>query len=62
MHQHLVYLATFVTSVNSAARSLVWRFDPLAALLLLVGASPLRRRALPSGRLASPSTVPNYRT
>jgi hypothetical protein len=48
-------------SVNSAARPLVWRFGPLAALLLLAGTSPLRRRALPAARLASPSGAPNCR-
>jgi hypothetical protein len=52
---------TFTTSLSTAARPLVWRFGPLAALLLLVGSSPLRRRALPATRLASPSGSPNYR-
>jgi hypothetical protein len=60
-HQRLVYPATFTTSVRSAARPLVWRFVPLPALLLLVGRSPLRRRALPATRLASPSGAPNCR-
>ncbi|WP_394509539.1 hypothetical protein [Roseateles sp. DXS20W] len=54
-------MASFTTSVNNAARPLVWRFAPLAALLLLVGWSPLRRRALPSARLASPSGAPHCR-
>jgi len=61
MHQHLIQSTTFTTSVISAARPLVWRFGPLAALLLLVGMSPLRRRALPATRLARPSGASNYR-
>ena len=40
-----------------AARPLAWRFGPLAALLILVGRSPLRLRALPATRLAMPSVV-----
>jgi hypothetical protein len=61
MRQYLAPFATFTTSVTNAARPLVWRFDPLAALLLLVGKSPLRRRALPSTRFSSPSGAPNCR-
>ncbi|KQV95013.1 hypothetical protein ASC91_25635 [Pelomonas sp. Root1237] len=61
MHQHLGVWSVLTTSVNNAARPLVWRFSPLAALLLLVGMSPLRRHALPAARLASHSVVPNCR-
>ena len=53
--------AAFTTSVASAARPLFRRSEPLAALLLLVGMSPLRRRALPAARLARPSGAPNHR-
>jgi hypothetical protein len=53
--------AAFTTSVNSAASPLAWRFGLLAALLLLVGSSPLRRRALPAGRFAMPSGLLNCR-
>jgi hypothetical protein len=51
----------FAMSVNTAARPLAWRFGPRAALFLLAGTSPHRRRALPAGRLASPSDAPNCR-
>jgi hypothetical protein len=61
MLEYLVHPAMTFTPMTSAARPPVWRFDPLAALLRLVGASPLRCRALPPGRLASPSAVPNCR-
>jgi hypothetical protein len=61
VHQHLGYFAAITPLVNSAARPLVWRFGPLAALLRLVGMSPLRCRALPAARLASPSGAPNCR-
>jgi hypothetical protein len=59
--QHLRANVSFTTSVSTAARPLVCRFGPLAALLLLVAKSPLRRRALPATRLASPSGAPNSR-
>jgi len=59
--RHGVGFGPITTPVNTAARSLVWRFGPLAVLLLLAGTSPQRRRALPATRLASPSTAPNYR-
>ncbi|MCY4753874.1 hypothetical protein [Pelomonas aquatica] len=51
----------FTTSVSSAAGPLARRFGLLAALLLLVGMSPLRRRALPAARLGVPSGLPNRR-
>ena len=37
------------------------RYGTLAALLLLVGRSPLRRRALPSHRITSHSAASNCR-
>jgi len=61
MRRHQSQQASITTSMSNAARPLVWRFDPLAALLRLVGMSPLRRHALPAGRLASPSDAPNCR-
>jgi hypothetical protein len=61
VHQDLAHDAMFTTSVSSAASPLARRFGPLAALLLLVGMSPLRRRALPAARLGAPSGLPNYR-
>jgi len=61
MSQHRSGLAVFTTSMKNAAHPLGWRFGLLAALPLLVGTSPLRRRALPADRLASPSGAPNCR-
>ncbi|MFG6463173.1 hypothetical protein ACG04Q_16500 [Roseateles sp. DXS20W] len=61
MHQDLAHGATSATSVSSAAGPLARRFGPLAALLLLVGMSPRRRRALPAARLGAPSGLPNCR-
>jgi hypothetical protein len=37
------------------------RYGTLAALLLLVGISPLRRRALSTHRIATHSAASNYR-
>lgn len=59
MLQKLMKSATLTTAATSAAHPLVWRFVPLAALLLLVGTRPLRRRALPATRPARPSGAPN---
>jgi len=61
VHQQLVLAAMFITLMSGAARPLARRFGPLAALLLLVGTSPLRRRALPAARLDAPSGLPNCR-
>jgi len=61
VRQHLAVLAPITTPVNTAARPLVWRFGPLAALLLLAGRSPQRRRALPATCFASPSGMLNCR-
>jgi hypothetical protein len=61
MPQHIRAKGPITTSLKSAARPLVWRFAPPAALLLLAGPSPQRRLALPATRLARPSGVPHCR-
>ena len=47
---------------ENATQPIAPRFGTLSALLLLVGISPLRRRALPSHRIAAHSVASNYRT
>jgi hypothetical protein len=46
---------------ENATQPIEPRYGTLAALLLLVGISPLRRRALPTHRIATHSTASNYR-
>jgi hypothetical protein len=46
---------------ENAAQPIEPRYGTLTALLLLVGISPLRRRALPAHRIAAHSAAPNYR-
>jgi hypothetical protein len=46
---------------ESATPPIEPRYGTLAALLLLVGISPLRRRALPSHRIAAQSAASNCR-
>ena len=46
---------------ENATQPIEPRYGTLAALLLLVGISPLRRRALPAHRIAAHSAVSNYR-
>ena len=46
---------------ENATQPIEQRYGTLAALLLLVGISPLRRRALPAHRIAAHSSVSNYR-
>jgi hypothetical protein len=46
---------------ENATQPIAPRYGTLAALLLLVGISPLRRRALPSHRIAAHSAAFNYR-
>ena len=46
---------------KNATQSIEPRYATLAALLLLVGISTLRRRALPVHRIAAHSSVSNYR-
>jgi len=45
---------------DSAARPIEPRCGTLAALLLLAGTSPQRRRALPAHRIAAHSAASNY--
>ena len=46
---------------ENATQPIEPRYGTLAALLLLVGISPLRRRALPAHRIATHSAASNYR-
>jgi len=46
---------------ENATQPIEPRYGTLAALLLLVGISPLRRHALPAHRIAAHSSVSNYR-
>ena len=46
---------------ESATQPVEPRYGTLAALLFLVGKSPLRRRALPSHRITAHSAAPNCR-
>ena len=46
---------------ENATQPIESHYGTLATLLLLVGISPLRRRALPAHRIAAHSTVSNYR-
>jgi len=46
---------------ENATQPIEPHYGTLAALLLLVGISPLRRRALPAHRIAAHSAVSNYR-
>jgi hypothetical protein len=46
---------------ESATQPIEPHYGTLAALLLLVGKSPLRRRALPSHRIAAHSAASNCR-
>ena len=46
---------------ENATQPIEQRYGTLAALLLLVGISPLRRRALPAHRITAHSAVSNYR-
>jgi hypothetical protein len=46
---------------ENATQPIEPRYGTLAALLLLVGISPLRRRALPAHRIAAHSSASNYR-
>ncbi len=47
---------------ENATQPIEPHYGTLAALLLLVGISPLRRRALPAHRIAAHSAASNYRT
>jgi hypothetical protein len=58
---NIALMPGFTMLVTNAARPLGWRLGPLPALLLLVGRSPLRRRALTATRFASPSGAPYCR-
>ena len=53
--------ACFHPTSENATQPIEPRYGTLAALLLLVGISPLRRRALPTHRIAAHSAVSNYR-
>jgi hypothetical protein len=46
---------------KNATQPIESHYGTLATLLLLVGISPLRRRALPTHRIAAHSAVSNYR-
>ena len=46
---------------ENATQPIEPRYGTLAALLLLVGISPLRRRALPAHHIAAHSAASNYR-
>ena len=46
---------------ENATQPIAPRYGTLAALLLLVGKSPLRRRALPTHRIAAHSAASNCR-
>jgi len=46
---------------KNATQPIEPRYGTLTALLLLVGISPLRRRALPAHRIATHSAASNYR-
>ena len=46
---------------ENATQPIEPRYGTLAALLLLVGISPLRRRVLPAHCIAAHSAVSNYR-
>ena len=46
---------------ENATQPIEPRYGTLAALLLLVGISPLRRRALPAHRIVAHSAVSYYR-
>ena len=46
---------------ENATQPIEPRYGTLAALLLLLGISPLRRRALPAHRIAAHSAAYNYR-
>jgi len=46
---------------ENATQPIEPHYGTLAALLLLVGISPLRRRALPAHRIAAHSAASNYR-
>ena len=46
---------------ENATQPIEPRYGTLAALLLLVGTSPLRRRALPTHRIAAHSAASNCR-
>jgi hypothetical protein len=48
-------------SGENATQPIAPRYGTLAALLLLVGKSPLRRSALPSHRIAAHSAASNCR-
>ncbi|MGS0754193.1 hypothetical protein ACVBEH_05295, partial [Roseateles sp. GG27B] len=51
-----IFLPTYLHPLGeSATQPIEPRYGTLAALLLLVGKSPLRRRALPSHRIAAHS-------
>ena len=46
---------------ENATQSIEPLYSTLAELLLLLGISPLRRRALPAHRIAAHSAASNYR-